>query len=102
MMKRILSTLLLGLAAIMALSAQTRYPKEIYSGAWNAGHVQGITMDREGYMYFSFTDVIVKTDLQGRLIGTVTGLLGHLEYPQTEPVRPQIQQYVLHRDHRRV
>ena len=78
MMKRILTTLFLGLAAILAVSAQTRYPKEIYSGAWNAGHVQGITIDRDGYLYFSFTDVIVKTDLQGRLIGTVTGLLGHL------------------------
>ena len=30
------------------------------------------------YMYFSFTTVLVKTDMQGNVIGTVTGLTGHL------------------------
>ena len=36
-------------------------------------------MDREnGFIYYSFTTELVKTDLQGNLIGSVTGLLGHL------------------------
>ncbi|WP_433437818.1 hypothetical protein [Nonomuraea sp. CA-141351] len=54
-------------------------PADIYGGAWTEGHVQGIAIDqRKGYMYFSFTNVLVKTDLKGNLIGSVTGFTGHL------------------------
>jgi len=54
-------------------------PKTIYSGAWNGGHCQGIALDRKnGWMYYSFTTLLVKTDLSGNVIGTVTGLTGHL------------------------
>jgi hypothetical protein len=54
-------------------------PKEIYGGAWTAGHVQGIAIDqRKGYMYFSFTNLLVKTDLKGNPVGSVTGFTGHL------------------------
>ena len=54
-------------------------PGSIYSGAWPAGHVQGIAIDtRREYMYYSFTTVLVKTDLAGNVIGTVGGLTGHL------------------------
>ena len=77
-MKHFLTTLLAALTIMAAASAQTVYPRTIKSGAWNSGHVQGIALDRDGYMYFSFTDMIVKTDLSGKVIGTVTGLLGHL------------------------
>mgnify|MGYP007101921073 FL=1 len=76
-MKRILS---LAAAAAAALSLTAReLPREIYSGNWNSGHVQGAVVDaaRE-YVYFSFTDMIVKTDMEGNVVGTVTGLLGHL------------------------
>ena len=54
-------------------------PREIYSGLWKTSHVQGIAIDtaRE-YIYYSFTTVLVKTDLQGNLIGTVDGIVGHL------------------------
>ncbi len=42
-------------------------------------HVQGIAVDKEReYMYFSFTTTLVKTDMQGRVIGSVKGLAGHL------------------------
>jgi hypothetical protein len=42
-------------------------------------HVQGIAVDKtKGHVYFSFTDKLVKTDLSGKLIGSVTGLVGHL------------------------
>ena len=54
-------------------------PREIDGGAWSNGHVQGIAVDTERkYMYFSYTTVLVKTDLDGRVVGTVTGLYGHL------------------------
>jgi len=55
------------------------FPKTIYSGVWKAGHCQGIAVDTEkGYIYYSFTTLLVKTDLDGNFIGSVTGLLGHL------------------------
>jgi len=54
-------------------------PSSIFSGKWNYGHCQGIAIDtRREYMYFSFTTALIKTDLQGHVVGSVTGLLGHL------------------------
>ena len=54
-------------------------PRDIFSGHWRTGHCQGIAVDLErGAVYYSFTTALVKTDLQGRLIGSVNGLLGHL------------------------
>jgi hypothetical protein len=54
-------------------------PKEIYGGTWAAGHVQGMAIDqRKGFMYFSFTNLLVKTDLKGNPVGSVTGFTGHL------------------------
>ena len=56
-----------------------KMPLEIYSGIWNGGHCQGIAVDtKREYIYYSYTTMLVKTDLQGKIIGTVTGLLGHL------------------------
>lgn len=57
----------------------TALPRSIPSGLWAYGHCQGIAIDsKRETMYFSFTTALIKTDLQGRLIGSVTGLLGHL------------------------
>lgn len=54
-------------------------PKVIRSGEQGKFHVQGIAVDLErGYIYFSFTTQLLKTDLQGNLIGSVDGLTGHL------------------------
>ncbi len=54
-------------------------PASIPSGLWKYGHCQGIAIDTQRkHMYFSFTTALIKTDLEGRVIGTVTGLLGHL------------------------
>ena len=54
-------------------------PRDIFSGHWNTGHCQGIAVDlRRGFIYYSFTTALVKTDLGGRLVGSVRGLLGHL------------------------
>lgn len=57
----------------------SKLPHFIDSGNWKNGHVQGITVDtKHEYIYYSFTTNLVKTDLQGNLIGTVEGLIGHL------------------------
>ena len=57
----------------------SEYPRNIYSGLWKYGHCQGIAVDTEKeFIYFSFTTALVKTDLNGNLIGSVIGLLGHL------------------------
>ncbi|GAA1073801.1 hypothetical protein [Nocardiopsis composta] len=54
-------------------------PTSVDGGAWPSGHVQGVALDEErGHMYFSFTDTLVKTDLDGEVVGTVTGITGHL------------------------
>lgn len=55
------------------------YPREIHSGLWPYGHCQGIAVDKtKRFIYFSFTTALIKMDFQGNVIGTVTGLLGHL------------------------
>lgn len=54
-------------------------PLSIKSGPWAFGHCQGIAADMERrVMYFSFTTALLKVDFSGKLIGSVTGLLGHL------------------------
>ena len=54
-------------------------PRLIKSAEIPAGHVQGIAVDDEHkYIYYSFTTVFVKADLSGNVVGTVTGLTGHL------------------------
>jgi hypothetical protein len=51
----------------------------LYGGAWSAGHVQGIAVDpTKGFVYLSFTTLLVKTDLEGNVVGTVSGFTGHL------------------------
>ena len=54
-------------------------PKEIFSGWQKGGHVQGIAIDeKRGYVYFSFTTRLIKTDFEGNVIGSVKDLGGHL------------------------
>lgn len=54
-------------------------PAAVDGGAWESGHVQGMAIDRrKGFMYFSYTNLLVKTDLRGRPVGSVTGFTGHL------------------------
>jgi hypothetical protein len=51
----------------------------VNGGWWRTGHVQGVAADLEsGHLYFSFTTLLVKTDLAGTLLGTVEGFTGHL------------------------
>lgn len=57
----------------------SQLPRQIYSGEQGPFHVQDIAADLDrGYMYFSFTTTLLKTDMQGKLIGSVEGITGHL------------------------
>jgi hypothetical protein len=62
-----------------ARSQNVNLPDSIYSGKQGKMHVQGVAVDKtNGYVYFSFTDKLIKTDFSGKLIGSVTGFAGHL------------------------
>jgi hypothetical protein len=55
------------------------YKLTVSGGAWPSGHVQGIAVDeKKGFIYYSFTNLLVKTDLSGNVVGTVGGFTGHL------------------------
>ena len=55
------------------------YPKIIDSGLWKEGHVQGIAVDtKKGFVYYSFTTILLKTDMMGNPIGSAIKLAGHL------------------------
>ncbi|MGW6513470.1 hypothetical protein ACWGCP_39285, partial [Streptomyces niveus] len=56
-----------------------KLPTAVDGGAWKSGHIQGMAVDRrKGFVYFSFTNLLVKTDLTGKPLGSVTGFTGHL------------------------
>ena len=49
------------------------------NGPWPTSHVQGIAVDQEkGFVYYSFTTLLVKTTLDGKVVGSVSGFTGHL------------------------
>lgn len=51
----------------------------IYTGTWGRCHIQGIAVDKKnGYIYYSFTTKLVKATLDGEIVGSVDGLIGHL------------------------
>ena len=79
-MKNLILSFLMMTATLQQSSAQSiSLPDSLYSGKQGNMHVQGIAVDQKnGYVYFSFTDKLVKTDLSGKLIGSVTGFVGHL------------------------
>ena len=72
--------ILLILAAVLTLSCkcQTSYPEMIHIDGGKF-HVQGIALDKKNdCMYCSFTSAFYKTNLQGVITGSVTGINGHL------------------------
>lgn len=74
-MKRIYSIL----AAIAVLAGCSYdYPETIRIEGGKL-HVQGIALDqKEKCMYCSFTSAFFRTDLQGNITGSITGINGHL------------------------
>lgn len=64
---------------VASLAFAQMLPRTILCGPFKEGHIQGFTVDtRRQYIYYSFTTMLVKTDMRGNVIGTVKGLLGHL------------------------
>lgn len=80
-MKRLLFSLFSAML-IFSLSfaeAQTSLPKNLRTGPFKAGHIQGVAFDKENqHLYLSYTTMLIKCDLQGNILGSVTGLVGHL------------------------
>lgn len=57
----------------------SKLPSVIQAGPEGKHHVQGICVDNEAkYIYVSFTNYLVKMDLQGNVIGRTADLRGHL------------------------
>ncbi|WP_207454114.1 hypothetical protein [Desertivibrio insolitus] len=62
-------------------------PLRLNGGRWPTSHVQGVAVDLDrGHVYYSFTTLLVKTALDGTLLGTVGGLSGHLGDITFDPV----------------
>ena len=56
-----------------------KLPEHIFSGNWKEGHVQGIAVDTDrGFVYYSFTTILLKTDLEGNALASVKNIIGHL------------------------
>lgn len=71
--------------------ATSSLPDSVYSGEQGKFHVQGAVIDHQnGHIYFSFTNRLVKTDLSGKLIGSVTGFIGHLGDLDFDPTSGKI------------
>ncbi len=67
------------------------FPNTLFSGYWREGHVQGIAVDKEkGYIYYSFTTMLLKMDIQGNTVASVTKLAGHLGCITFDPDRRRI------------
>lgn len=67
-----------------------KLPRQIY---WEEGkfHVQGVVVDTQrGYVYFSFTTSLIKTNLKGEIIGSVDGFVGHLGCLDVNPENGRI------------
>ena len=79
-MRKIALTALVIVAGTVAAYSQTEQnlPTEIYvEDAKN--HVQGIAYDKAvGSMYFSFTTSFIKTDMEGKVLGSIDRIQGHL------------------------
>ena len=86
-MKSILAAALCALLCCFHAGAQdpvlgafpTKLPSVLDISSGVSTHVQGIAVNREkGEMYFSFTTRFIRTDLKGRVLGTIDRIQGHL------------------------
>lgn len=77
---------LLSLTPVSRAQVISDLPSGIYAEGGKS-HVQGIALDKEkGRMYFSFTTSFVKTDLQGKVLGSLDRIQGHLGAMTFNPV----------------
>lgn len=57
----------------------SQLPRTHDGGRWPSGHVQGVAIDSaNSHIYYSFTNLLVKYDFDGELLGTLKGWTGHL------------------------
>jgi hypothetical protein len=78
-MKKLIILIIITGITLRCQSQTVNLPDSIYSGKQGNFHVQGFVVDKANkYVYFSFTDKLIKMDLSGKLIGSVTGFVGHL------------------------
>ncbi len=82
-MKQIFFLQLIALLCAMGCRTQNHtaanLPDAVSTGKQGDFHIQGIAVDKKnGFIYCSFTDKLIKMDLSGRLVGSVTGFVGHL------------------------
>lgn len=73
------------LATLFIFTAQAQkynaanLPNSFYTGKQGKMHIQGIAVDQaNGFIYASYTDRLLKMDLAGNVVGSVTGFIGHL------------------------
>ena len=82
MKKTLLLPLFLLLINFFALAQKTdlsKLPNSFYSGKQGKMHIQGVAVDHaNGFVYLSFTNKLLKMDFSGKLLGSVTGFVGHL------------------------
>ena len=72
-------------------STAAAFPRRIHSGFWPEGHVQGIAVDESGgFIYYSFTTILLKTDLAGNPVGSVCNIVGHLGCITFDPDRRRV------------
>jgi hypothetical protein len=70
---------------LLAVGCQTKYPEVIHLEGKKL-HIQGLALDKkEKCLYCSFTSAFFKCDLEGNVIGSVTGINGHLGAMTYEP-----------------
>jgi hypothetical protein len=79
-MRKFVLFLIVITAITLHCQAQTvNLPDYIYSGKQGNFHMQGFVVDKANRcVYFSVTEKLIKMDLAGKLIGSVTGFVGHL------------------------
>jgi hypothetical protein len=79
MQKLVLFLIIITTITLRCQSQTVTLPDSIYSGKQGSFHVQGLVVDKaNNCVYFSFTNELIKLDLSGKLIGSVTGFVGHL------------------------
>lgn len=61
------------------LSIIDLYPLSLSGGDWDVKHCQGIAVDKEnGFIYYSYTTMLIKCSFEGKIVASVTGIKGHM------------------------
>ena len=64
---------------IDSLSIIDLYPLSLSGGDWDVKHCQGIAVDkRGGFIYYSYTTMLVKCSFEGKIVATVKGIMTHM------------------------